>query len=149
MITIDNDYMLNYRSIDLRQKLKHMSNPSRASENFLRELSFRIYDYIIKSSTKFKDYDELERYTDTQMNNREKEYFKRAIAEQGIYMLSVGDINYMLPENPRFDISEWQNLSICKQTKDILSNLRLITKNAKLGSDFYFDKHNLDDRYIN
>lgn len=146
MIVLDNDYFVNKRGLDLQARLKTQDNASRAVQNFLEQLSFRIYDYVLSHSTKFRGYDDLDQHIET-LSPLEKEQFKRAIAEQVIYILSVGDTNYIFPDGT-VNYSLWKEMRICPQAKDILFNLRLISKAAPIGEeDYVYDIYSFDTEF--
>ncbi len=147
MIQLDNDYMKNKRGIDLQSRLKIKDNASGAVQIFLEQLSFRLYDYVLSHSTKFKDYEAVDLYID-KLSEFNKEQFKRAISEQCLFILSTGDLNYKLPDGT-MNLSYWKEMRICQQAKDIIYNLHMITKTGRIGNDFdlYHRYEDLDDEF--
>lgn len=132
MLVIDNDYMINKRGVDLRARLKVKDNQSGAVQIFFEQLSFRLFDYILMTSTRFPDYESLNKHIN-KLSDFDKEQYKRALAEQALYMFSVGDINYLKPDGT-INYETWQQMRICSQTKDILRNLGLLKRSARIGS---------------
>lgn len=147
MLVIDNDYMINNRGIDMHARLKVNDNQSGAVRIFFEQLSFRLLDYILTSSTRFTDYEQLNKHIDN-MSDFAKEQYKRALAEQALYLLSMGDINYLRPDGT-INYEIWQQMRICPQTRDILRNLGLLKRTARIGSrGQVFPHQDFDDEYI-
>mgnify|MGYP001258075110 CR=1 FL=1 len=147
MLVIDNDYMINKRGIDLHARLKVKDNQSGAVQIFFEQLSFRLLDYILTSSTRFADYEQLNKHIDN-MSDFAKEQYKRALAEQALYLLSMGDINYLRPDGT-INYEIWQQMRICPQTRDILRNLGLLKRTARIGSrGQVFPHQDFDNEFI-
>lgn len=147
MLVIDNDYMINNRGIDMHARLKVNDNQSGAVRIFFEQLSFRLLDYILINSTRFRDYEQLNNYIDS-MNDFSKDQYKRALAEQAIYMLSMGDMNYFRPDGT-INYELWQEMRICPQTRDILRNLGLLKRTARIGSrGQVFPHQDFDNEFI-
>lgn len=146
MLVIDNDYMINNRGLDLQARLKVKDNQSRAVHIFCEQLSFRLYDFILGNSTRFRSYEQLDTFID-QLSHFNKEQYKRALSEQAIYMLSRGDLNYIKPDGS-VNYSAWKNTRICPQTADILRNLGLLTKTAYISEGFFNLSQNFDNEFM-
>jgi hypothetical protein len=120
--------MINERALDVRAKLKIKDNPSNIAEIFFKQLSNRIYDYVISNNLRYTSEEEIDDY----LNQSEKkiETFKRALAEQAIYLFSVGDTNYMLPdESARWiGLDGWFKLAVCQAAVSILNRLGILEK---------------------
>lgn len=149
MIVIDNDYMINNRGLDLQARLKVKDNQSGAVRIFCEQLSFRLYDYILGNSTRFGSYAEVDSFIN-QLNKFDKDMYKRALAEQAIYILSQGDINYLRPDGS-LNYGQWQSMRICPQTKDIIRNLGLLEKSAIISTHYgipHYRNQNYDDEFM-
>lgn len=125
MIIIDNDYMINERAIDVRAKLKIGDNASNIAEIFFKNLSLRVYDYVINNNIKYKTRFAIDSYLDTL---EKQEDFKRALAEQAIYFLSVGDTSLMLPDDVARWIGHdgWNKLGFSESARNVLKQLGLL-----------------------
>lgn len=120
MITIDNDYLINERGLDLRAHLKEYDNPSNMVEIFLKQLSHRVYDFIISNSVNFDTREQVDKWL--QANPNRIDDFKRALAEQALYLIVNGDFTLLAPE-PGDSYKEWLRKRISPATEYILSNL--------------------------
>ncbi len=146
MLVLDNDYMTNYRGIDLHSRLKVKDNQSGAVRIFFEQLSFRLYDYVLSHSTRYKDYETVDSYVN-QLSNFNQEQYKRALAEQALYMLSQGDINYLKPDGT-VNYALWKEMRICPQTHDILRNLGMLQKTALIDDGYYRIPQSFDTEYM-
>ncbi len=134
MYVIDNDYMINERALDVRSSLKIKDNASNIAEVFLKQLSFRVYDYVIKNSANFSKRIEIDNYLETDLDRVDD--FKRAIAEQTIYVLSNGDLTLMLPDG-NFNYNDWLKMRMSPATIDILKNMGLLRSSVSDDELFY------------
>ncbi len=125
MIIIDNDYMINERACDVRSILKVKNNASNIAEIFLKQLSYRVYDFVITNSVNFMKRSEVDIYLE--QNEEWQEDFKRALGEQALYVLSNGDLAQMLPDG-QFDYVQWQKMRMSPATIDILKNLGFLRR---------------------
>lgn len=146
MIIIDNDYMINERAVDVRSILKTRSNSSNIAEIFLKQLSYRVYDYIIRNSINFSNRLEVDCY----INKRPEweEDFKRALAEQALYVLNNGDLTLILPDGS-INYSDWQKMRMSPATIDILKNMGLFRTVISDQEIFYDKMDKLFDPYRN
>lgn len=119
MITIDNDYLINERGLDLRANLKEHDNPSNMADIFLKQLSHRIYDYIIANSINFDNRKQVDEWLQADPDRIDD--FKRALAEQALYLVINGDLTLIAPEGESYN--EWLKKRISPATTHILNNM--------------------------
>lgn len=123
MITIDNDYMINERGYDLRANLKEHDNPSNIADIFLKQLSYRIYDFIIANSVNFNSRKQIDAYLE--VDEERIEDFRRALAEQAVYLIVNGDPSVMMaPES--VSQADWRSMRVSPATIDILKRLQFL-----------------------
>lgn len=120
MITIDNDYLINERGLDLRAHLKEYDNPSNMAEIFLKQLSHRVYDFIVNNSAIFDTQEKVDNYLNA--DPKRVEIFKRALAEQTLYLVINGDFTVLAPD-PGVSYNDWLRRRISPATVDILKRL--------------------------
>lgn len=123
MYQIDNDYMINERALDVRANLKLKNNASNIAEIFFKQLALRMYDFVMRNSINFASREKVDEYL--AYNQDWIEDFKRAQAEQALYMLSNGDLSLMLPDGT-IDYATWQKMRVSPATMDILRQLGLL-----------------------
>lgn len=139
MYVIDNDYMREERALDVRSSLKVKDNASNIAEIFLKQLSYRVYDHIVRNSANFSKRIEIDNYLS--QDDERVEDFKRALAEQTLYVLSNGDLTLMLPDG-QFNYSDWQKMRISPGTVDILKNMGFLRTTISDQEMFYDDPIN-------
>ncbi len=133
MITIDNDYMVNERSFDCIANFKRYDNPSNMANIFLKQLSYRLYDYIITNSVKYDKRSQIDEYL--QKNEERVEDFKRALAEQALYLITNGDPTLTIPDTRSY--SDWLSIRLSPATEDILRNLGMLRRTMSEEEIFY------------
>lgn len=134
LITIDNDYLINERGFDLRANLKEYDNPSNMAEIFLKQLSHRVYDFIINSSVNFDNRKQVDEWLQADPDRIDD--FKRALAEQALYLVINGDLTLIAPE-PGENYNDWLKKRISPATENILSNLGFLRATISDQEVFY------------
>lgn len=134
MYVIDNDYMVNERALDVRSKLKTQDNPSNISEIFFKQLALRLYDFILRNSVNFNRRSEVDKYIAQSSDYIDD--FKRAMAEQALYIFSNGDMSVMLPDGT-FDYNTWMKMRVGPAALDILNQLGFLRSIAGDQEVFY------------
>jgi hypothetical protein len=126
--------MVNERALDVRSVLKPKDGAGNIVDVFLTQVTLRVYDHIISKSVNFARRSEIDAYIG--QDEERIEDFKRAIAEQVIYLVSVADLNYILPDGT-VNYAQWKDMRICPQTSDILKNMGFLRLVIGDGEMFY------------
>lgn len=134
MIIIDNDYMVNERGLDVNLILKPKDAVGNIADVFLKQVALRVYDHVIRNSANYSNRAEVDSFLF--QDEERKDDFKRAIAEQVIYLVSVADLNYILPDGTT-NYAQWKEMRICPQTSDILKNMGFLRRIISDQEMFY------------
>lgn len=126
---VSTDDFLNYWGIDLKEKLNKGANYSNFADMFLRRIEDRLMTWIDKNTFRIYAWDVYKDENENDIMAKQKDYWKKAILEQAMYVFKNSDIGQDSGYDPEKGIvapqQDLQAIEICRPCINFLTEAGL------------------------